>query len=114
MYKFARVVFGVSASPFLLNANIHYHLTCLEIDRAFAEEVLNSLYVDDYVGGSGDKSSAFDKYKDLKSCFLKAGFNMRKWLTNSRELNERIEKSVTQLDDPGPSEQPNIQEDDQS
>ena len=117
VYKFARVVFGVSASPFLLNATIHYHLTRPEIDRAFAEEVLNSLYVDDYVGGSGDESSAFDKYKDLKSCFLKAGFNMRKWLTNSRELNERIEKSegvVTQLDDPGLPEQPNIQEDDQS
>ena len=94
-----------------------YHLTRPEIDRAFAEEVLNSLYVDDYVGGSGDESSAFDKYKDLKSCFLKAGFNMRKWLTNTRELNERIEKSegvVTQLDHPGPLEQPNIQKDDQS
>ena len=117
VYKFACIVFGISASPFLLNATIHYHLTRPEIDRAFAEEVLNSLYVDDYVGGSGNESSAFDKYKDLKSCFLKAGFNMRKWLTNSRELNERIEKSegaVTQLDDPGPPEQPNIQEDDQS
>ena len=62
VYKFARVVFGVSSSPFLLTATIHYHLTRPEVDNVFAEEVLNSLYVDDYVGDSSDGNSAFNKY----------------------------------------------------
>ena len=116
VYKFARVVFGVSSSPFLLNATIHYHLTRPEVDNVFAEEVLKSLYVDDYVGGSSDENSAFNKYKELKSCFHKAGFNMRKWVTNSHELQERIEKSegLTPQDTTGLPVQSNIQEDDQT
>ena len=35
--------------------------------RGFAEEVLKSLYVDDYVRGSIDENSSCYKYNELKS-----------------------------------------------
>ena len=59
-----------------------------------AEEVLKSLY--DYgndVGNPSNENSAFDKYQDLKLSFTKAGFNTRKWVTNSHSLQRRRGKS---------------------
>ena len=48
--RFARVVFGVNSSPFILNATIRHHLnTCLPVDSTLAQELLKSLYVDDQV-----------------------------------------------------------------
>ena len=67
--RFARVVFGVSSSPFILNATIRHHLnTCLPVDSALARELLKSLYVDDYVSGDGDVDSAFVLSKKIKLC----------------------------------------------
>ena len=60
VYTFARVTFGVSPSPFLLNAIIRHHLTSTDIPREFADKVLKSLYVDDFVGGDDSDDSVFE------------------------------------------------------
>ena len=72
-YRFTRVAFGVSASPFLLNATVRHHLTSTERTSEFAQRVLKSLYVDDYVGGDDSDQSAFEVYKNLKSFFKGGG-----------------------------------------
>ena len=51
VYRFARVAFGISLRPFLLNATIRHHLTSIDLPREFVECVLKFLYVDDIVGG---------------------------------------------------------------
>ena len=96
VYRFARVAFGVSASPFLLNATIRHHLTSADIPKEFAERVLKGLYVDDFVGGDDSDNSVFEMYENLKSSFKSGGFNMRKWVSNSEALQERIEQSESQ------------------
>ena len=58
-FRFTGVDFGVSSSPFLLNATVHNHLeTFRETDPEFADRFLSSIYVDDLVsGGDGVQST---------------------------------------------------------
>ena len=45
---FTRVVFGVSSSPFLLNATIAHHIGQYKsVDPAFVEKFSENIYVDD-------------------------------------------------------------------
>ena len=52
--------------------------------------------MDDYVGGDDSDDSVFEMYKNLKSSFKTGSFNMRKWVSNSLVLQERIESSEDQ------------------
>ena len=89
--RFTRVVFGVSSSPFLLNATVKHHIEQYrEDDPSFVEAVLNSIYVDDLISGGENVDNAFKLYEDSRSRLAKANFNLRKITTNSKELQERI------------------------
>ena len=48
---FNKVILGAGPSPFLLNATLHHHIKQYDTDQAFVNEVLKSLYCDDFVGG---------------------------------------------------------------
>ena len=53
--RFTRLIFGLSASPFLLNAAIDHHVGKLELtDRHFVEKFRRWIYVDDVATGSAD------------------------------------------------------------
>ncbi|XP_064388662.1 uncharacterized protein LOC135336737 [Halichondria panicea] len=92
VFRFARVVFGVSSSPFLLNATIKFHLEgYLESNEGTVRRLLQSTYVDDIVTGAETEEAAFDLYVQAKDMFRHGGFNLRKFLTNSRELQQRID-----------------------
>ena len=65
-YRFARVVFGVTWSPFLLNATLLKHITSYEReDPEFVSQMLRSLYVDDLSVSIEDVDKAYQLY--LKS-----------------------------------------------
>ena len=91
-YRFTRVVFGVSSSPFLLNATVKYHLEkFLGTNEAVVKRLLQSTYVDDVISGAGTEDEAFDLYTQSKEIFRQGGFNLRKFLTNSKSLQTRID-----------------------
>ena len=114
-YIFTRIPFGVSSSPFLLNATIYHHLTSIEMPREFAEKVLKSLYVNDFVSGDDSEESTFELYQHLKVSFNSGGFNMRKWASNSTALQRQIEQGEGVDDSPSSSvDDQIIQEEDQS
>ena len=76
--KFNRLVFGLVSSPFILNATLRNHLLKYEgEDPQFVNDVLNSLYVDDYASGKNSVPDAFEHYLKLKQRFREGGFNMR-------------------------------------
>lgn len=109
VYRFARVVFGLNSSPFLLNATLRYHFSTFEKeDKEFAKKMVESFYVDDMVSGDNDKDAAFDLYVKTKDRLGKGGFKLRKWVTNNKYLEEQIQsqdegemicKLVSRLDD---------------
>ena len=96
-YRFARVVFGVTSSPFLLNATLLKHITSYEReDPEFVNWMLRSLYVDDLSLSLEDVDKAFELYLKSRKRMAQGGFNLRKWLTNSRPLMEKIKEMESQ------------------
>ena len=89
--RFARVVFGVSSSPFLLNATIRHHLEKYEATQPdLINKLLRSLYVDDLASGAEDEEQAFQMFTMSKEIFKEAGFNLRKFYSNSAALQARV------------------------
>ena len=85
-------MFGVSSSPFLLNATIKHHMEShRRVDPHFVDKFLSSIYVDDLVTGSSDVESTYEFYKKLSQRLAVAGFNLRKFIANSEELSCRIQ-----------------------
>lgn len=89
VFRFSRVVFGVS---FLLNATIKFHLErYMTSDQPTVETLLRSTYVDDIISGANTEEAAFDLYTRAKEMFRAGGFNLRKFITNSPELQQQID-----------------------
>ena len=79
--RFARVAFGVSSSPFLLNATINHHTELYrDCDPLFVDKFVSSIYVE----------STYDLYLKSKTRLAEAGFRLKKFVTNSSDLHHRI------------------------
>ena len=91
--RFTRVVFGVSSSPFLLNATIRHHVEGYsDMHPNFVKTFLRSIYVDDVAYGADNDDMAYDLYLQSKRILADAGFNLRKFVTNSAILAQWIEQ----------------------
>ena len=89
--RFTRVMFGVSSSPFLLNATLRCDIEKYkQIDPEFVEKFIRCIYVDDLTSGAYSDESAYEFYAKSKSRLAEAGFNLRKFVSNSAQLIERI------------------------
>ena len=89
--RFARVIFGMNSSQFLLNSTLEKHTyQFIAEDPEFVQKVINSFYVDDFSNGEYDIEKAFNLYKKLKIRFLDGKFNLRKWKTNNQDLRKLI------------------------
>jgi hypothetical protein len=90
--RFTRVVFGVSSSPFLLNATIAHHIGQYEtVDPSFVERFLENIYVDDLSAGGASVCYTYEFYVKSKLRLAEAGFNLRKIMSNSKELMNKID-----------------------
>ena len=89
VYRFCRVVFGLNASPFLLNGTIRHHLaTFAEADPEFVRKMVESFYVDDMISGDSTTDGAFNLYSKATVRMANGGFRLRKWKTNDPQLRE--------------------------
>lgn len=90
--RFTRVVFGVSSSPFLLNATIGHHLKKYSLSHPqLVENLSRSIYVDDVVSGAENDDEAYQLCIESKRMLKTGGFNLRKFVTNSNQLQEKID-----------------------
>ena len=89
--RFARVVFGVASSPFLLNATIHYHIQRYKTEHpGLVRQLLRSIYVDDVVCGAQNEADAYHLFEQAKGILKEGGFNLRKFVTNNPLLQQKI------------------------
>ena len=90
--RFTRVVFGVSSSPFLLNATIRYHLENASAEATLIDKLLKSFYVDDLITGACNEEEAYQLYQSAKEVLKSGGFNLRKFVSNCAELQSKIDE----------------------
>ena len=96
--RFTRLAFGLTCSPYILNATIRHHLTgYAHSDPEFTKNVINSLYVEDYASSFSTKSEAFLVHQKRKEAFKTGGFNTRKWDSNCPELLKDIQKAENSI-----------------
>ena len=89
--RFARVVFGVASSPFLLNATLRHHMECYRSsDPTFVDKFIRSIYVDDLTSGAATEEEALELSVKAVSRLAEVGFNLRKFVTNSQTLQKHL------------------------
>ena len=95
--RFARVMFGVTSSPYLLNETIRKHAQKYHFDIDFINAVFNSFYVDDFVGEENSLEGVFLLLKKLKLRFLQSLFHLKKWKTNDLKLESISDSKSTEI-----------------
>ena len=91
-FRFARVMFGLTCSPFLLNATIKSHVEKY-IDKEtemLLLQFLHDLYVDDTATSFDELTEAVKFFELTKTILASGGFNLRKWETNNSKLRDII------------------------
>jgi hypothetical protein len=91
-YRFCRVVFGVNCSPFLLNTTLQHHLERFSKGNPeLTRKLKDSFYVDDLVTGEQTPEHALSLYQASRNNLASGEFKLRKWLSNSKLVLEKIQ-----------------------
>ncbi|GFX37362.1 integrase catalytic domain-containing protein [Trichonephila clavipes] len=93
VYRFNRVHFGVSSSPFLLAATIRHHIDKYKHEFPHTVELLDrNFYVDDLISGGNEFEEALQTSRRAKNIMEAARVDLRKWITNHANLMEQWKK----------------------
>ena len=80
-FRFKVVLFGSTASQFLLNSTVLFHLSKFSTESA--EKIKRNLYVDNLVATFDTEQEAKIFYDEAKGIMHEGGFNLREWSCNS-------------------------------
>lgn len=92
VYRFARLPFGLSCSPFVLQATLRRHLENEEVDERMFSSFVHSIYVDDFLYSDNDKNAILKRKEFITDLFRKCGMNFRDWTSNCAEARELFAK----------------------
>lgn len=85
--RFTRALFGLAPSPFLLGGVIEQHLESSKSKSPkVVQEIKESLYVDDLIGGAETMTEAQHLKESARSIFNDAHFQLHKWHSNEPTL----------------------------
>jgi len=75
-----------------LNATLQHNVKRYEIsDPRFEAKLLNSFYVDDFVGGGATTQESMELYQRTQSRMAEGGFKLRKWLMNDSQVRAKMQ-----------------------
>ena len=86
--RFCRVPFGVTSSPFLLNATIQHHLSLQPQSRTVVE-LEENLYVDDWLTEADSEADAREMFLEGSAVLSQAGMTLSKCHSNSEFVIDR-------------------------
>src|SRR5699024_5754602 len=90
VYRFCRVPFGLSCSPFLLFVVIQHHLQVMAKEfPEMAKFLMDKFYVDDLLAAAYSISKLKTIQAESKEIMARAGMNLTKWRTNVTELDRK-------------------------
>ncbi|XP_047143059.1 uncharacterized protein LOC124817258 [Hydra vulgaris] len=90
-YRLCRVLFDVTSSPFLLSATLKKHAErYIDSDPNFVYKLMNTLHVDNLNAGANSIYAAFQFYQKCKYHLQEAGFNLRKFESNCKDLENLV------------------------
>ena len=96
--RFCRVLFGFTSSPFLLLTTIIHHMNKYNtVDKELVDEFLSSLHVDDLSAGASNIDEALDYFRKWKDRLEEGSFDLRKFRSNSVELEQMVNKNYGML-----------------
>ena len=94
VFRFKRVLFGASPSPFLLEATIQHYLKLKT--NWLAQDLIGTIYMDSVLSGTTSTNTALEYYRTSRKIFREAGMNARQWTTNNKDLKRQIDKDGTE------------------
>jgi hypothetical protein len=89
IYRFARMPFGVIASPFLLEATIKHHLS--NHQTPMARLIEKSLYVDNLLIGANTTLECNNIYRQSKQIFKEANMRLREYNSNNQVFTNQLD-----------------------
>ena len=70
----------------------------IQFERNFAEKFLEDLYVDDTTSDTKSIEEGKEFYVKAKKMMAEAGFGLRKWKTNSKDLQKYFDNKETPVE----------------
>ena len=93
IYRFLRVVFGLTSSPFLLNGTIRQHLEKYRDKYPdIIKKLIEDLYVDDTTTGCNSVEEGKEFFKVALDVMGDADLELRKWMSNDGLLQQFFER----------------------
>lgn len=86
--RITRVPFGNTASPFLLNGTIKYHLSTQQPSRV-VDELSTNMYVDDWLTGADSIEEVKRLKSDAQAIMERAKMPLTKWCSNCPEIADQ-------------------------
>lgn len=98
-YQLTTVTFGVANAPYLAIRCLKELANTIETQYPLAAKAIReNFYVDDHSGGTDTVEEAFELYNQLKAAFDSACCNLRKFISNSPKLLEKIPDEYRELE----------------
>jgi hypothetical protein len=86
-YRFTRLPFGLTCSPFLLSATLREHAERHKARFPAAAPLIDkNTFMDDFAAGAEDENGAIEIYYELTAMMKLINLPLAKWATNSEEL----------------------------
>ncbi|XP_051858132.1 uncharacterized protein LOC127565087 [Drosophila albomicans] len=92
-FELNTVTFGVNCAPYLAIRVLHQLASDVRDRYPLASDIIaNYMYVDDVLAGAHTMQAAVSAIDELRTALESAGFPLRKWTSNSKDVLRRIPK----------------------